>query len=112
MATSSASSVIGCRTVAAAHELMNFFSLIFSPRVPKLQLCDSCHGHFDGLLSQHSQGEGGHGPGLGDFICKSEMTGKHPSDPTVLRHVPAREPRKVTFTSYFDNVHGHAGAAR
>ena len=40
------------------------------------------------------------------------MPGKHLSNLTVVRHVPAREPQKVTFTNHFENVHIYARATR
>ena len=40
------------------------------------------------------------------------MPRKHLSDPTVVSHVPAREPKKVMRTNQLENVHIYLGAAR
>ena len=34
-----------------------------------------------------------------DFLCKSELTGKQTSGPTVVPHVPPREPRIYPLTT-------------
>ena len=39
-----------------------------------------------------------------DFLCELEVTGKHPSDPTVLRHVAPKEPRILTLTTKFESM--------
>ena len=49
---------------------------------------------------------------MADFLCYSDMPKKHPSDPSLVRHVPAREPKKVTFMNHFENVHVYVVAAR
>ena len=39
-----------------------------------------------------------------DFLCESELTGKHLSGPTVIPHVPSREPRMYTLTTKFESM--------
>ena len=61
VATTSASAVTSCRTVAAAHEVMNFFLPHFLCKdVHTLRVCDVRHAKFDAVFSLHSQGEWGH----------------------------------------------------
>ena len=101
VATSSASAMIGCRTVAVTHDLMKIFLLlIFSVRALQFWICDVCHGHFVALLSQHSKGERGHGPRLRHFLSQSDLMGKHPSDPTGLPQLPLRELKNLLFTTF------------
>ena len=45
---------------------------------------------------------GGHGPGVGLFLCKSQVSRKHPLDPTGLWHVAPRELGNLTLTSKID----------
>ena len=41
---------------------------------------------------------------MGLFLCQSEVSRKHPSDPTGLWHVAPREPINLTLTSKVDGM--------
>ena len=87
--------------VAAAHEVMNFFLPQFlCEDVHTLRVCDVHHTKFDAILSLHNEGQWGHIWSFTGFLCKSNLTGKHPSDPTVLRQLPVREPKNSMFTGF------------
>ena len=54
---------------------------------------------------------GGHGPRSREFLCKSDLTGKH-LDPTGLRQLPAREPKNLMLMTFVVSALGYACAMR